>query len=83
MYMPVMTVTQVVAGRLVVADQTRIATAAQKALQSLATAGYIPIIYHRTTRTFDPIVSVDVGDVWDTQRRRRDKLIETRVRLNL
>jgi len=82
-YLPVMTVTQVLTGKLVAADQTKIATAAQKMLQSLATAGYVPIIYHRATRTFDPVVSVDVGDVFDTQRRRRDKLVETRVRLNL
>lgn len=70
-------------GQLVAAAQNAAATAVQHALQGMATASYQPIIWHRSSHTGSNITSVDVGTVFDTQRRRRDKLVETRVSLPL
>lgn len=78
-YLPPFTTTEVTAARLDGAIQAIVATACQKFLQSLNTATYVPCVYHRTTRTHDNITTIDVGNVFDTQRRRRNKLIETRV----
>jgi hypothetical protein len=44
-----------------------------------ASLGTEVIVYSRTHRTYVSVTAVDVGDVVDTQRRRRDKLIENRV----
>lgn len=44
-----------------------------------ASLGTEVIVYSRTHRSTVTVLSVDVGDVIDTQRRRRDKLIENRV----
>lgn len=55
-----------------------VSLACQKFLQSLVTATYVPIIWHRDTKTYDNVVTIDVGNVFDTQRRRRNKLVETR-----
>jgi hypothetical protein len=79
-YMPPPAVTFVIAGGLLAsADRDALSTAAMHALQGLVTAGYIPVVYHRSTHSGDNITSVDVGNVFDTQRRRRDKLIEART----
>jgi hypothetical protein len=37
------------------------------------------VIYHRGLGTTSLVTSLDVGDVIDTQRRRRNKLIEART----
>jgi hypothetical protein len=42
-------------------------------------ANHVPIIYSRTDRQARPIVRFDIGDLWDTQRRREQKAAETRV----
>lgn len=77
-YMPPVTTGQVDAGRVLAACVSSAKTAAQKMIQSLNGAGYQVVIYHRSNRTFDAVIGGNVGDVFDTQRRRRDKLIETR-----
>ena len=82
-YLPVYGTNEAVAGVLDSTAQTQTATAAQKALQSLVAAGFTPVIYHRGPKSTTAITTVDVGNVFDTQRRRRDKLIETRVSLTL
>ena len=38
-----------------------------------------PVVYSPTGRTVADVTSYDFGDVFDTQRRRRNKLIESRV----
>jgi hypothetical protein len=58
------------------AQQTSVA--AQKMIQSLNGAGYQVQVFHRKTITADAVVSVDVGNVVGTQRRRRRKLIPVR-----
>jgi hypothetical protein len=52
--------------------------AAAFALTGLVTSTYVPVIFHRTTLTSTPIVSVDVGSVPDVQNRRRNKITEHR-----
>ena len=80
-YLPAFGADVLAAGRLPVANRLQVATAAQKMVQSLNGAGYTVCVYHRKTKTHDNVTKVSVGDVYDTQRRRRDKLIESRVEL--
>lgn len=42
-------------------------------------ANHVPIIYSRTDRQARDITRFDIGDLWDTQRRREQKASETRV----
>lgn len=67
------------AGRLVSATQTAFVNHVQGMLQRLVTGAVTPVIYHRDLLTATPITRIDVGDVFDAQRRRRDKLVEVRV----
>lgn len=46
---------------------------------SYNTANDRPVIYSRTGRTFVNITSFNIGDLFDTQRRRENKLFETRT----
>jgi hypothetical protein len=78
MYLPVFATSAVNAGRLTAAFRAQVATAVQHFVQNLNTAGYQVVIYHRTPKTFTPVTKGYVGDVFDTQRRRRDKLVEVR-----
>jgi len=78
-YAPSLAVDQVAAGRMIAAAQTALADGAEDMLQSLITAGNQIVIYHRAAGTTTPVISLDVGDVIDTQRRRRNKLIEART----
>ena len=38
-----------------------------------------PVIYSRTFRNTTPITSFDIGNLFDTQRRRESSMLETRV----
>lgn len=78
-YAPSLAVDQVANGRMVAGAQTALANSALAMLQALDNAGQTPVIYHRTLGTVTNITSLDVGDVIDTQRRRRNKLIEART----
>lgn len=78
-YMPPMAANVLNAGLVDSTIQTEIATVIKEFLQSLATSTYPAVIYHRASRLTDAVVSCDVGNVFDTQRRRRSKLVETRV----
>jgi hypothetical protein len=77
-YLPPFTTSVVTAGLVTAASQAIVSLACQKFLQSLNTATYIVCVYHRSSKTHDIVTTIDVGNVYDTQRRRRDKLIETR-----
>lgn len=69
---------------MIAAAQSDLADSAAAMLNTLLTGGLVPVIFHRTaspgveqfSRT--QITSLDVGDVLDTQRRRRNKLVESR-----
>jgi len=82
-YLPALSTDKVSAGRILAGAVTQIVTASQKMIQSLNGAGYTVVVYHRASRTHDNVVSVNVGDVFDTQRRRRDKLVEARTSLSV
>jgi hypothetical protein len=56
-----------------------LADAAQDLVQGLTAGGGNVVIYHRGLGTTSLVTSLDVGDVIDTQRRRRNKLIEART----
>jgi len=66
-------------GRLTSTAAGNLADSAQAMLQALDTGGCTPVIYHRAAGTTTNITTIDVGDVVDTQRRRRNKLIEVRT----
>ena len=78
-YAPSLAVDQIAGGRMTTAAQGTLADSAAAMLTSLAGAGLAPVLYSRTTRELQNILRIDVGDVIDTQRRRRNKLIETRT----
>lgn len=78
-YAPSLAVDQMAGGRMITAAQTALADGAEDMLNSLIGAGQQIVIYHRTAGNTTPVVSLDVGDVVDTQRRRRNKLIEART----
>lgn len=60
-------------------------TAQQNIVDSLANAwnGYTgvgdPVVYSRTQRTIEDVISFDVGDLFDTQRRRENKVSQSRI----
>jgi len=82
-YLPALATDKVSAGRILTAARDSIAVASQKMVQSLNGAGYTVVVYHRSAKTHDNVTQVSVGDVFDTQRRRRDKLIEVRNTLSV
>ena len=77
-FLPPLAVNQLLAGRFTAAAAARVADGAALAITGLQGAGFPPEIYH-PDHTGTAIVEVDVGDVPDAQRRRRDKLVEVRV----
>lgn len=54
-------------------------TAGSALFSALSSASLEPVLYSRTTHTTQAITSFNVGNVLDTQRRRRDKLVESRT----
>lgn len=75
MYLPVYASSSVAAGRLATANVEITLNAAKNIFQTLNFAGASPIIFNRTTHVGTLITSVRVGDVFNTQRKRRDKLV--------
>lgn len=84
-YAPSLAVDQVADGRMLPAAQSDLADAAVAMMNELQTGGLVPVIFHRTDSpsaglfTTTQVTMIDVGDVLDTQRRRRNKLAEQRV----
>jgi len=66
-------------GRLSAGSVTVAVSAVDALMTSLIADSLTPVIYHRTSFTTTNITQFDVGDVFDTQRRRRDKLVEART----
>lgn len=77
-YLPAFGVDQIAGGRIIAAATASVKNAAQALIQSLNGAGYTVVIYHRSDRTHDNVTGGNVGNVFDTQRRRRNKLVEVR-----
>jgi len=78
-YLPPLAVSVVNAGRLSSAAVTTIVGAATQLVNGMNTGGLALILFGRETHTQTPVTGGDVGDVIDTQRRRRNKLIEVRT----
>lgn len=82
-YAPSPAVDQQAAGRLITTAQTALLNSAVAMFGALTGAGLSGVLYSRSTTQTQEITSVDVGDVIDTQRRRRNKLIENRISDNV
>lgn len=52
-------------------------------LRAMRTAGYTPVVLSTTRSEATPVTAVDLGDVFDVQRRRRNGLGEVRARTTL
>jgi len=78
-YLPPFAVDQVLNGRLVSATQTDVLDQVKQMFDSLVGNSHTPVIFHRTLASTTPITTLAVGDVFDTQRRRRDSYQEAYV----
>lgn len=79
-YLPQPAVNQVTAtGRVVPASVTGLVAALQAAWVGYNQASSRPVVYSRTGRSIQNITSYDVGDLFDTQRRRENALIQVRT----
>lgn len=77
-FLPPPAVATISNGRLLVAQRDHIAQGAAILINTLQGNAFNPVIFH-PDGTSSAIVEVDVGDVLDVQRRRRNKLIEARI----
>lgn len=75
MYLPVFSTSTVAAGRLATADVTKVLAAAGNIPAAFTTAALTSVIFNRVSHDTTPITTIRVGDVFNTQRRRRDKLV--------
>lgn len=78
-YLPPLAEGNTAAGRLSTSAQAGIVTAVNQFFSALDTGGLEPVLLNRTTLVQTPITQFDVGDIIDTQRRRRNGLIEQRT----
>lgn len=82
-YAPSLAVEFVAGGKMTSAAQTALLAGAEDMVNSLTSAGLTTVLYGRTSHATQEVTRVDVGDVIDTQRRRRNKLVESRVSANV
>jgi hypothetical protein len=79
-FLPVFALDQCIGGKLDPAAQSPIALAVKAMIDHInAATSFGCIVYHKASNNGTFIESIDVGDVFDTQRRRRNQLVETRV----
>lgn len=75
-YLPPLAVSTLDTGRTSAAAITTLDTAWTAFFDSLNTDGVNPVVRNRTGHVSTPVTSARVGNVIDTQRRRRNKLVE-------
>lgn len=80
-YLPPLAASSLDGGRVSSDAVVVIADAANALWAGLDTGGLALVLYGRTTHTTNAVTGGNVGDVIDTQRRRRNKLIEARTAL--
>jgi hypothetical protein len=78
-FLPAPIVAESSVGRINATAQGQIVAAVAGMMGVLTDALFPAVVYHAQFRTTDAVTSIDVGDVFDTIRRRRDKLIEVRM----
>lgn len=78
-YLPALAEGNLAAGRLTTTAQNAIVTAVSAFFAQLGTAGLQAVLLNRTTFAQTVVTRFDVGDVIDTQRRRRNQMVEARV----
>jgi len=66
------------AGRMESACQTDLVEALAEAFMAMSGADTVLAVYSRTAHNVTPAINIGIGDVWDTMRTRRDKLVEVR-----
>ena len=76
-YLPPFAVSQVVNSRMNATNKGTTLTAVKGMFDTLISDGHTPVLYGRTAHTVTPITTLALGDVFDTQRRRRDAYAET------
>jgi hypothetical protein len=76
-YLPPADVSMVTAGKLSSTALTNLQTGLNALFSSLNSNGLTPVIRNKTTHTSTTITAGRVGNVFDTQRRRRDSVAET------
>jgi hypothetical protein len=76
-YLPPLTITTMATGHASGATVTALVAGAKAMFDALIAGGLAPVLVNSTTKVVTPITSFKVGNVIDTQRRRRDKLVET------
>jgi hypothetical protein len=79
MYLPPMSTSSLTAGLINTASRAIIKAAADNLLAELTAATLAPVIFDRTTLVATPITIPRVGNVVNTQRRRRDKLVPSYI----
>lgn len=80
-YLPPLYATALDAGRISNGTRATVVSAVNAMWAGLGTAGLAINLYSRGAKTLTPVTGGSVGNVIDTQRRRRDKLIEVRAPL--
>lgn len=78
-YTPSPAVDQVTDGHLSATAAANTLAGAGALIDGLTAASLTPVLYSRTTKATTVVQELRVGDVVDTQRRRRNKLVETYV----
>ena len=76
-YLPPFAVTQMLNGRLPSATQTDVLDQVNQFFDSFIANSHTPVIYHRSAASTTSVTRIAVGDVYDTQRRRRDTYAES------
>lgn len=77
-FLPPVSVAAIASGRLLTTATNTLADGVEALMLSMQTGGATPVVYSRVARAAVTINAIDVGNVIDTQRRRRNKLIEAR-----